>query len=267
MGADTILNRDDVSGDIDGGPGDDSITHSGSLAGSLFAGDGADSVTVLFGGDVNEEVDAGEGANVVYISGNIEGGFVSGSGDDSVWVDVSGEVEGDLNIGSGANTVTNEGQIGGSIRTDDAETPGANDRVVNLGSVGDDIQTGGGNDTVENAVESFVDGVVDTGSGDDNIAHAGAASALLAGDGADRVVLSNGARVSGVIDGGANAEAGDVLAFSFIVADEAEVQRLIALLQNASPANGSIAIAGASYVWQNFEQFDVSLTVGEAASG
>ncbi|MGQ9910471.1 MAG: hypothetical protein ACUVS2_16720, partial [Candidatus Flexifilum sp.] len=136
---------------------------------------------------------------------------------------------------------------------------------------------GGGNDTVSNAAFAYAGGA-DLGAGDDIFTNSGwlngsiqcgigadslnlggvVAGAITCDLGDDTVTISagavsgHGAVIGGPIDGG---DGTDVLRFAFTVnvSSMAEASAISAALAGASPAGGTITIAGVVYTWLNFE--------------
>jgi hypothetical protein len=74
---------------------------------------------------------------------------------------------------------------------------------------------------------------------------------IVLGAGNDAAIIHLNSTVTGLIDGGAN---GDILTLVLELSDEAELNRVAALLANLSPTGGTFNYTGQAITWANFEQ-------------
>ncbi|MCJ8191975.1 autotransporter outer membrane beta-barrel domain-containing protein, partial [Sphingomicrobium aestuariivivum] len=210
-----VLYRDDFTGAVTTGAGDDSLAMTGGSAASIDSADGVDSLS-LGGVVVTGAVTTGSEGDVLFMTDGSAGSVDTGSGDDVL--SLSGTtVAGDVTSGAGDDRVILTDASAASLATGDgvddvtstnsdiagAVTTGADGDFVTLtnGSAGS-VDTGDGDDdlTVDGTA---IAGDVVTGLGDDTVVMTDAsAGSLSTGDGADMVTLTD-TDIAGAVTTGA----------------------------------------------------------------
>jgi hypothetical protein len=177
----------------------------------------------------------------------------------SLWLDNSGTIWSDVEIavntgGSGGNdTITNSGTIQ-SDRWSAIGSAGGPDQVTNTGRL---IAT-----TTNSGYST-----ADTGTGDDVLINSGdiimngaGTRSVNLGDGSDRMTIRGGT-INRMIDGGTRT---DILRFEF-TGTQAEIAAFQTRINSQTPQSGSATWQGKTYQWQNFEQFQLSLTPSDGS--
>ncbi len=164
------------------------------IAGSVWTGDGADTLTLTGGTQVGGDVHMGRGNDhVAQSSGDVAGDVRLGDGADRFDLSGTGEVQGQVSGGQGDDTLSlsDMARVRGDLKGD------AGDDLVQLrdrAEVGGTLRTSLGADTIELGARTIVQGVVHAGAGDDVLRlDAGAQMATLDGGAGDDSLTVTGA--------------------------------------------------------------------------
>jgi hypothetical protein len=240
-GNDNILNSGTVTGGIEGGNGNDTITNNG-IAMVLDGGDGDDTITnngtagCIYGGDgddiitnngtVSCVVEGDDGDDIITNNGQVADHVLGGGDNDTMTNGLTGVIEGSFRGNGGDDTLVNYGTVKRNMNGNNG-----NDVVINYGIVERNLRGGDGSDVIQQMLGSVVLENIEGGDGDDN-------------------VYLYGGLVGGVIDGGAD---NDTLHFLQVVADCQEYEALNASFSTWNPATGAVTINAFFYSWLNFE--------------
>ncbi len=245
------------------GNGDDIVTINGSgrvtgINGDSTSGDGYGNDTVII--NDNGRVTGFNGDSL----------FGAGYGDDTLIINDNGRITGfygDTSSGDGYGNdtliVNDNGWINGFLGDSAFSNGYGNDTVIINGNGtvdkvhGDSVYgTGYGNDTIiinDNGMAGVIygDSQYGTGTGNDTVINAGTIGDAYLNGGNDVVILLQGGRVLGILDGGPDF---DTLVFDMTADNYEDQQAFAQLIQAANPSGGSITIFGLTYTWTNFEE-------------
>lgn len=199
-------------------------------------------------------------------------------GDDADSLTVAGGAAVDLLLGDAPAVALSEAACDYDLAADAVAGPGADDTLLNLGTVrcdiAGDLVTGGtgGADHITN--RGTVNGHIlgdgpGTAAGDDTIISSGTVEGCIsAGGGDDLVIVEDGA------DGGTDAtlclEGGagsDTLRFVLNVSDPAAFTALQDEFDAAAPAAGSLVYNGQTFTWAGFETLDLIAPISRVVVG
>lgn len=190
-GDDWFENRGTVEGDVRMGEGDDAYVFAlgGTLTGTAYGGDGADTLYIDGSGDQNGRLDAAkyreferieglpgaqQGTGILSVVGDFDVDTV-GLANLAIQIDagdtVSSQGEVTFTGSDGSERITNNGTIAGGV-----DLGAGDDIVVNSGTIQGDVLLGAGNDRYVARAGSVIDGLLDGGEGIDTFEF------LLAGD-------------------------------------------------------------------------------------
>lgn len=192
------LDADDHA--IDGSFGDDLVTNSGTVNGTIELDRGADKITNS--GEINGDTGVGDDNDTITNSGEINGAITLGSGDD-VYQGALGSVTGAVSGGAGSDLLVG----------------GAEDNVLQGGAGADTLRGKHGDDTLagNNGADllngGFGDDVIYGGFGGDEIRGARGDDILTGGNGSDTFVFARKAEDDIVTDFENGVDTFDVSAF------------------------------------------------------
>ena len=194
----TITNSGQISGDINTGDGDRTITNSGTVNG-IFTGNGtngtgADILNNLAAGTIKGGINLHGGNNVITNAGSISSDISTDDDSDKITNNASGHISGNIFAGNGKNSYTNLGFHSGSYFSGGgADTVDNEKDIDSIFTGGAALVTDGSGDFVTNGTKGHVRGSIIVGEyHDDGNGH------IIADDHGTNVgQLKN----SGVIDG------------------------------------------------------------------
>ena len=172
------------------GAGADTVTISGTTAGSFATGDGAD--TINAGGSGADVINAGDGNDLVNLTGTFGNDTITGgTGSDTLSGASFAAGQGaTVTYTNGSGTFASSGGTA-SFNTIESIVTGAGADAINASTnaVAASFAMGAGNDSFTGGLGAET---VDGGAGDDVIVSGGGNDSILAGDGNDRVEAEDG---------------------------------------------------------------------------
>ncbi|MFO1034151.1 MAG: calcium-binding protein [Hyphomicrobiales bacterium] len=208
-GNDTLDNKGLIDSGILVYEGTNKVTNSGSigqfLGYSVFAGNGADTITNTKTGTLDGSVYLGNGVNILTNDGTIgDNGFSVTGGTDVDTVKNTKTMTGNVALYAGNDVLINSGVIDGTVDL------GANDdKFTTTGSVYGAVFLDEGNDTMDG--KGYIEEFIDLGNGNNTLTFAGEIDGsningygIAGGEGDDVVTLLKTAVVSGIHLGDGN---------------------------------------------------------------
>ena len=149
---------------------DDTITlEAETFDGDINSGPGEDSITLTGGARINGNVNMGRDDDTFTASsGGVSGDLRMAGGDDTVTLSGTAQMDGDIRTSLGNDTLnmSDMARVDGNVMMGDGDdTVSLDDRA----SVGGELCTGDGNDTISLGARTTVEGAVNAGKGDDTI--------------------------------------------------------------------------------------------------